>query len=630
MTFGVRHQSAGAQLAWQMTKGFMIAALIGVLALVIESVGIHLSKKSRVTDMVIVNMAREQSILALRVAMLAKRSVHYDDDSMNAASRQQLQTALADLKRTHWELGVILGGQPAYHASPALKEHYEKSDDGLRKQIEDYIGEARAFIASGFANPDDAAALKDRALGGLFDDLETSAALYLAYIDDNAARNRAVIASAQLLILVLLVGVVVFIFRPLTRLAAQKADELETKAQELEKAVEHANAASEAKSAFLATMSHEIRTPLNGILGLADMLNNTRPTPRQSEILKDLLSSGWALLGLLNSILDLTRIEAGKIEIKPEPFDLRQMLDGVFRLHRISIDNKGLTAEVDIAPEIPDCFQGDKDRMTQVLHNLIGNAVKFTHQGSVKLTVSMMADQRLRFTVCDSGIGIPPEQLERVWDRFEQADSALSRGYGGTGLGLAIVRGLVQAMGGEVVMESALGRGTKVDVIVPMIPTEIPQQVLKPDASQEDCRDLRKFSAARLLIAEDNRTNQKIIEALLKRHGFEFSICENGQDAHMAALAQDFDLLLFDISMPVMDGVEALKHIQTDLQDQRRPVPPAVAVSANVMNHHIEQYLTAGFADVLAKPYRADALLTAICKALYNRPLLATLETATE
>ena len=617
--FRPKSDTAGEQLAWQMKKGFLIAGVIGLFAIAIESIGVHLSKQSRASDMVIVNLSREQSVLALRVAMLAKRSLHYDDQELNRAAREDLAVALDRLSAAHNALGTAWNGQPAYHASPELKQHYEQDGIGLRAKIELYIEEASAFKKSENRSADDAASLKDRALGGLFDDLEISAALYLQFVEENSRRHRNMIFAAQLFILTLLAAVVAFVFRPLTRLAADKADALETKAHELEKAVAHAKAANDAKSAFLANMSHEIRTPLNGVLGLSELLKDTELTPHQAELVDNLSSSGWALLGLLNSILDLARIEAGKIEISAEPFCLRETIEQVKRLHMVSIANKGLHFDVRIAPEVSTTLLGDQDRLTQVIHNLVGNAIKFTESGFVKLLIDNVDGEGVRFVVSDSGIGMTEDQTRKVWDRFEQADHRTTRRYGGSGLGLSIVRSLVHAMAGQISLESKPGAGTRVEVILPLVSSrltvaeeiETAVEVRTIDNAENEVQPSR---ALRILVAEDNNTNRKIIEATLSKYGFDPDYCENGLQAVERFATKPYDLLLFDISMPIMDGVEALSRILEDSAARNLPRPVAIALSANVMQQQVEEYSAAGFDRVLAKPFRRDDLLAAIAE----------------
>ena len=381
---------------------------------------------------------------------------------------------------------------------------------------------------------------------------------------------------------------------------------------ELHEARRRAEAASRAKSAFLANMSHEIRTPMNGVLGMADLLGTTALSPEQREMLETIQSSGEALLGLLNDILDLARIESGKVSLEAEPFLPAEVAARVVRLHGANATKKGLRLAVDVAPEAAGQAVGDAARIQQILHNLVGNAIKFTEAGEVTVAVARSPDDALVFTVADTGIGMSPEQAQRVFEAYEQADVSVGRKFGGTGLGLAIVRELVERMGGHVAIDSAPGRGTRIAVDLPLPAAEAGaagQDAPEPPALAEDDADR---SALRILAAEDNRVNAIVLQHVMEQLGHRMTHVEDGAAAVQAWRPGGFDVLLFDVSMPGMSGPEALAAIRARAGIEGAEVPPAIALTAYAMPEEIVTLLDAGFCDVITKPFRRNDLVAAL------------------
>ncbi|HEX6865710.1 MAG TPA: ATP-binding protein, partial [Caulobacteraceae bacterium] len=378
----------------------------------------------------------------------------------------------------------------------------------------------------------------------------------------------------------------------------------------LEQARAKAEGANRAKSAFLANMSHEIRTPLNGILGMAQVMQRDRLEGSQRERLKIIHDSGETLLAILNAILDLSKIEAGRLEVESQDFELRQVIAGACEPFANLAQEKGLSFEVSIAPDADGVWHGDGLRLRQVLANLASNAVKFTEAGRVMLTVHAAADG-LAFQMSDTGLGIESDQLDEVFNKFSQADSSTTRRFGGTGLGLAICRELVQLMGGRMRVESDPGRGSVFTFELPMARVSTAANQAAPEPGED--RPLR------ILAAEDNRTNQMILAALLAPIQAELTMVDNGREAVEAFDRTPFDLVLMDIQMPEMSGVEATLSIRRAEARRGLPRTPIVAVSANVMAHQIEEYLAAGMDAVVAKPVQAAVLFGEMEKALANR-----------
>ena len=357
-----------------------------------------------------------------------------------------------------------------------------------------------------------------------------------------------------------------------------------------------AEAANQAKSMFLANMSHEIRTPLNGVLGMAELLDSALSDPDHKRMIGTIRDSGEALLNILNDILDMSKIEAGKLELEARPFLPTVLAERVEDLHSLHAEEKGLTFEflTGSGAELPRI--GDQHRVRQILHNLVSNAIKFTEQGEVTAKLSGKKDKPLIIEVTDTGIGMSPEQVAHLYEDFSQADSSVTRRFGGTGLGMAITRTLVDMMGGKISVESTLGKGTTIKVSLPLPVSETKVEAAKAVAATGTLEGIR------ILSADDNKINCEVLERMLLRKGAEVRIVFDGLQAVQAWEPGRFDVVLLDISMPVMDGVTALQKIRA-LEAEKNLAPmPIIAVTANAMAHQVADYLIAGFDACVAKP----------------------------
>jgi PAS domain S-box-containing protein len=379
-----------------------------------------------------------------------------------------------------------------------------------------------------------------------------------------------------------------------------------------------AETASQAKSDFLANMSHEIRTPLNGVIGIVDALSRTALTSEQAEMVGLIRQSGITLERLVSDVLDVSKIEAGQMTLEDRPFDLEEAFVSAAEVARQRAGDKGLAFRLERSPETRGVFRGDSVRIRQVLSNLLSNAIKFTGEGTVTLRVDLQpiadGEARLSFEVEDSGVGFDADHAARLFERFNQADSSITRRFGGTGLGLSICHALVQMMGGTITAISEPGKGSRFTVTLPLVRAEA--NAVNHDRSAEASGLEATERPLRILLAEDHPTNRRVVELILDGHDVDLTMVEDGAQAVTAYAGGTFDLVLMDMQMPVMDGLTATRAIRA-LEAARLPArTPIVMLSANAMAEHRDQALDAGADLHLPKPITAETLLAGIQKAL--------------
>jgi signal transduction histidine kinase/ActR/RegA family two-component response regulator len=420
------------------------------------------------------------------------------------------------------------------------------------------------------------------------------------------------LALLGLMVIALFIGV-----RRIYGLVNQLAENEEA----LDLSLAQAEASNTAKSQFLANMSHELRTPLNGIIALTELLERRQSDPTSSHMARTIVASGRTLEHVVNDILDVAKIEAGQLKFELAPFNLVEVLSDTVDLHRATAEAKGIRLELLISPSAAGVYEGDRTRVAQVVSNLVSNAVKFTQNGSVRVTVRRRS-RGVSIYVADTGIGFDRSTADRLFQRFEQADVSTNRKYGGTGLGLSICRSLAELMGGRIGGRSRAGAGS-------VFAVQLPLQRLFETASDPVCaEDDGQVSGAadasvaplRILFADDHPVNRQVVALILEPFGIELTAVEDGALALEAYTKGTFDLVLMDVQMPVMDGLAATRAIREIERSTGRARTPIISLTANAMASDVRRSLDAGSDSHVAKPVRPDQLIEAVNRALATEP----------
>ncbi|MBC3538131.1 response regulator [Rufibacter sediminis] len=390
--------------------------------------------------------------------------------------------------------------------------------------------------------------------------------------------------------------------------------------EELKRAKDEALSMAQVKEQFLANMSHEIRTPMNGILGLTEVLAKTPLNDSQKEYLQGIHASANNLMVIINDLLDFSKIEAGKITFEVIPFDLKQAIKQLLDILEIKAKERQNTLKLLFDQDIPQMVEGDPFRLSQILNNLLGNALKFTEKGTVRLNVEVISQEEnqlyLEFTVKDTGIGIPKDKLETIFEKFTQGSNDTTRKFGGTGLGLSIAKELIEAQGGHIAVESTLHVGSTFRFVLPFR-----KVAAKPEPScqvtSSDPHHQKTLRNARVLLAEDNSVNQMLVKKVLQDHEVQVCVVNNGREALDKLTEEPFDLILMDMQMPEMDGYEAMYHIREKMPTHRDI--PIIALTAHATQGDFQKCLSAGATSYVSKPFKSDELVLEISALLQNK-----------
>lgn len=576
-----------------LTLRYIIAlSLIAVMATALLGLSL-VSSRAGSQDASLINEAGRQRMLSQRITMLVFEYTSGEITESDIPIRQRLDSAIDTFLTSHQRL------MQAAADNPDISSIYTDGPHPLDPLAHAFVVDARAAMQSG--GPQDMSVL-----------LAQEAELILPLLNDatyafeNAANERArgmeqLEWIAYLITLLVLTLEAFFIFRP-------AASSVQRSMRQMRLARIDAERANATKSTFLAQMSHEIRTPLNGVLGMASALDATRLDDEQKRMVTTISASGDLLLAVVNDVLDLSKIEADQVGLEEIDMSIEQILNWVDSAFRPAAVAKGLKLDVKIEEAARGWYKGDPTRLRQILSNLVSNAIKFTAEGGVTARARVMRSRSdgqhlIELSVTDTGVGIPTDRLAAIFDPFEQADASTTRTHGGTGLGLAISKRLADMMGGKVTVTSFEGEGSTFTVTLKLPQGEAPKM-----HAEQKLQVIEGRRRLRALVVDDVSTNRLVLESLLSQFDVDTVSAGSGQEAIDITAKEGFDLILMDVQMPDMDGIETTKRIRSREAARATTPTPIIACTANVMPEQINAYLAAGLDRHLPKPVRKPDL----------------------
>jgi signal transduction histidine kinase/ActR/RegA family two-component response regulator len=580
----------------------LIAALVSVSALTLRNV-----LKVQQTDGYTINIAGQQRMLSQRIALFVSRLSQCPTNQVVVDELlQSLRTAIRQFDNNQIELQNI----PNLSAS-VKKLYFGQASLGAKTRA--YAENAYRFVDSVNTCGPIPATFNTSNTDVLLVELDLVVKAFELDARERVQRVEDIEMLLWLFTLVLLVFEAVFIFRPMESKIQTTLASLNVSLLKAETSEQQAIDASKAKSEFLAIMSHELRTPLNGLFGMMQLaIENPH---KSSEYLNKAKCAGQQLLMLINNVLDLSKIEAGKQRIEHVSFNLGQLLDDITSLHSANCNPKKLSFSYQKMTSLPAHIFGDPKRIGQIMHNLLSNAIKFTHEGSVNLEVGVYVKDKgfwLTAKVRDTGVGIEPGKMQAIFNKFEQADQSTTRLFGGSGLGLSIARQLTNLMQGTLSVESKVDEGS---CFLLSLPIEIDHKKMNAIRPQSDMPN--SINDEKILLVEDNEINAEVAKNILEDAGYQVVIATDGEKAIQACKSEEYDLIVMDIQMPVMDGITATIKLRKDMNF----VKPIIGLSANAFDDDRERCIEAGMDEFLAKPVEKICLLETIKKQINVRLL---------
>lgn len=590
--------------ARRLTYRYILAlGLIGLLAAAILSLGL-VSAHSGSRDAHEINVAGRQRMLSQRIALFATQMAIASSRDHRDMLGEELDAAVTLFHDTHLELFSHIDDDAA------LNGVYTAAGENLHQKSLDYVESIRISLEADLFTLSSVGSIaaESQVMLPLLDDAVSA-------FEARALRRlegfqRAEIIAFGVTLLVLL-GVGLFIFRPAASSIGRSISRLAQAREDADHARTVAETASQAKSEFLATMSHEIRSPLNGVIAMSALLSDTEMDEDQKLMASTITESGDLLLAIINDVLDLSKAEAGAIELDARPFQFEAVAHWAQSSYAAQCAAKGLDFDCDFPDSAKVRLLGDDTRLRQILGNLLSNAIKFTATGKVGVALGYdSATEEITAHVTDTGPGVPFNRQEAIFDPFKQASSGTTRDHGGTGLGLAICRRLAKLMEGDVTLVSTPGEGSTFTVRVKAAPA--PEEAPKEDDDPCDLREVLENAPLRLLAVDDIATNRLVISKLLEHPNVELEIAESGAEAVEKHAAEVFDAVLMDIHMPGMDGMEATRLLRDADREAGREPTPVIAVTADVLTESKRAYQAAGLNACVGKPVDRSALARAL------------------